>query len=59
MLVKADPEVYRVYLMIGRKNKPIIYVKLKKVMHGCLRSTLLFYNKLVEGMDKDIFSGSI
>ena len=47
LMVHTAPELYRKYLGVGKNNKPILYVKLRKALYGCLKSALLFYNKLV------------
>ena len=46
LMVDVAPEIYSKYVTIGRKNKPVLYVKLKKALYGCLKSALLFYKKL-------------
>eukprot|EP00957_Ditylum_brightwellii_P075229 5716802-Ditylum_brightwellii.AAC.1 len=50
LMAQTAPELYRKYLGVGKNNKPILYVKLQKALYGCLRSALLFYNKLVEDL---------
>jgi hypothetical protein len=47
LMVKPAPEIYRKYVYIGPDNKPVLYVKLLKSLYGCLRSALLFYQKLL------------
>jgi hypothetical protein len=47
LMVKAAPNIYRKYITIDVNNQPILYVKLQKVLYGCLRSALLFYENLV------------
>eukprot|EP00957_Ditylum_brightwellii_P032353 2450847-Ditylum_brightwellii.AAC.1 len=47
LMVQTAPERYRKYLGIEKDNKPILYVKLQKALYRCLKSALLFYNKLV------------
>jgi hypothetical protein len=47
LMVKAAPNIYRKYITIDANNQPILYVKLQKALYGCLRSALLFYQKLV------------
>jgi hypothetical protein len=46
-MVKAAPNIYRKYITLDANNQPILYVKLQKALYGCLRSALLFYEKLV------------
>jgi len=47
LMVKVDPKLYREYITVTSKNKPILYVKMQKAIYGLLRSALLFYKKLV------------
>eukprot|EP00957_Ditylum_brightwellii_P101280 7717577-Ditylum_brightwellii.AAC.2 len=47
LMVQTAPELYQKCLGVGKKSKPILYVKLRKALYGCLKSALLFYNKLV------------
>jgi nucleoside-triphosphatase THEP1 len=47
LMVKAAPNSYRKYITIDANNQPILYMKLHKALYGCLRSALLFYQKLV------------
>jgi hypothetical protein len=47
LMVKAAPNIYRKYITLDANNQPILYVKLQKALYGCLRSALLFYEKLV------------
>jgi hypothetical protein len=47
LMVKAAPNIYRKYITLDANNQPILYVKLQKALYGCLRCTLLFYEKLV------------
>ena len=42
MMVLTVPEVYRIYITISKNDKSTLYVKLIKVLYGCLRSALLF-----------------
>ena len=46
MMVRTASEVYAKYVTI-QNGKPILYVRLLKALDRCLRSALLFYNKLV------------
>jgi hypothetical protein len=45
LLVKIEPKLYRKYVLI-EKDKPILYVELKKALYGTLRAALLFWQKL-------------
>ena len=47
LMVQVVPNFYRDYITVHRKGLAIIYVKMKKALHGLLRSALLFYRKLV------------
>jgi hypothetical protein len=47
LMVQVLPNFYREYITVHRKGLAIIYVKMKKALHGLLRSALLFYRKLV------------
>jgi hypothetical protein len=55
LMVQTAPEIYRTYVTVGSNNTPALYVKLQKVLYGCLRSALLFYLKLVENLESDGF----
>merc|ERR1712086_1181062 len=46
MMALAAPEVYQKYVAITPDGKKVLYVKLCKALHGCLKSALLFYRKL-------------
>jgi hypothetical protein len=46
-MVKAAPNIYRKFITLNANNQPILYVKLQKALYGCLRSALLFYEKIV------------
>jgi hypothetical protein len=56
IMVKTAPELYRKYVYIGPDNKPVLYVKLMKALYGCLRSALLFYQKLLGDLEKNGFT---
>jgi hypothetical protein len=47
LMVKAARNIYRKYITLDANNQPILYVKLQNALYGCLRSALLFYEKLV------------
>jgi hypothetical protein len=47
LMVKASPNMYRKYITFEANNQPILYVKLQNALYGCLRSALLFYEKLM------------
>eukprot|EP00957_Ditylum_brightwellii_P182665 13913589-Ditylum_brightwellii.AAC.1 len=50
LMAQTVPELYRKYLGVGKNNKPMLYVKLQNALYGCLKSALLFYNKLVRDL---------
>ncbi len=45
-MVKTDPKLYRQYVIL-EKGKSVLYLRLQKVLYGMMKSTLLFYRKLV------------
>ncbi len=46
-MVKIAPKLYRKYVTMNAKGKPILYVQLEKAVYGMMKSALLFYRKLV------------
>ena len=52
LMVKAAPKIYSKYVTINSKGKKVLYVKLKKALYGCLKSTILFYRKLASDLTK-------
>jgi hypothetical protein len=52
-VVKTAPEIDRKYVYIGPDNKPVLYAKMLKGLCGCLRSALLFYQKLLGGLERN------
>jgi hypothetical protein len=44
LMVQVDPALYHKYIIYGKINKPLLYVKLSKAIYGLLKSALLFYN---------------
>ncbi len=46
LMAKTDPKLYRKYLS-DKKGKKVLYLRLKKALYGMMKSTLLFYKKLV------------
>jgi hypothetical protein len=55
LMVKTAREIYRKYIYVGSANKPVLYVKLQKALYGCLRSALLFYQKLLKDLEDNGF----
>jgi hypothetical protein len=47
LMVQADPQLYRKYVIYDRKNQALLYVELTKALYGRLKSALLFYKKFV------------
>jgi hypothetical protein len=46
LMAKTDPKLYRKYL-VDKKGKKVLYLCLQKVLYGMMKSTLIFYQKLV------------
>ena len=46
LMVKTNPRLYRQYVVL-EKGKLVLYLKLQKALYGMMKSTLLFYRKLV------------
>jgi hypothetical protein len=55
LMVQVRPNLYRKYITVDRKGMAILYVKMQKALYGLLRSTLLFYRKLVADLESDGF----
>ena len=49
LMVKLAPQIY-IHHMIYEKGWPVLYVILNKSLYSCLRSGLLFYERLVADM---------
>ena len=50
LMVAANPELYRPF-MPYETGQVVLDVRLQKALHGCLKSALLFYEKLVGDME--------
>ena len=50
MMVAADTALYRPFVSY-EKGKAVLYVRLQKALYGCIKSALLFYKKLVGGLE--------
>ena len=50
IMVKTKPIIYWIFVMIENKQT-VLYVKLQKSLYGCLRSAILFYEKLVSDLN--------
>jgi hypothetical protein len=55
LMVQVAPNLYRKYILVDKRNTPILYVKIQKALYGLLRSALLFYQKLVGDLESDGF----
>ena len=51
MMIHITPQIYRPYVNMDKKDTPILYVRLKKVLYGLLRSSLLLYRKIRGELD--------
>ena len=47
LMVKVAPKIYRKFITINTKGKPVLYVQLEKAVYGMMKSALQFYCKLV------------
>ena len=50
MMVAVDPALYRPFVLY-ETGEAVLYVRLQKVLYGCLKSALLFYKKLVGDLE--------
>ena len=50
MMAAVDPALYRPFVSC-ETGKPVIYVRLQKELYGCLKSALLFYDKLLGDLE--------
>ena len=50
MMVAADPALYWPFVSCNT-GKEVLYVRLQKALYGCLKSALLFYEKLVGDLE--------
>jgi len=46
LIVKLEPSLYRKHIWYNQKGKPMLYVQLRKALHGMLQATLLFWKLL-------------
>ena len=56
LMVQVAPNLYRKYITVDKRNTPILYVKIQKALYGLLRSSLLFYQKLVGDLESNGFA---
>ena len=45
IMVMADPALYRPFVSYDTR-KPVLYVRLQKALYDCIKSALVFYEKL-------------
>ena len=50
LMIKVAPKIYHKHVTTNPKGKPVLYVQLKKAVHGKMKSALLFYCKLVANL---------
>jgi hypothetical protein len=50
-MVQVASNLYKKYISVDRKGTAILYIKMQKAIYGLLRSTLLFYKKLVADLE--------
>ena len=55
LMVAADTTLYRKYISYGNKGEELSYVHVQKALYGCLKSTLLFNEKLVGDLVSYVF----
>ena len=48
LLVQTEPKVYNIFVTIGTKVQPILYVQLQKSLYRFLKSVMLFKIRLYE-----------
>ena len=48
-MVMTEPSIYQNFVMI-ENGRTVLYVKLQKAIYRCLRSALLFYEKLLSDL---------
>jgi hypothetical protein len=50
LMVQVDPALYRKYVIYGKNDEALLYVKLSKAVYSLLKSALLFYKKFVDNL---------
>ena len=55
MMVKIAPHIYRKHITMNPKGRPILYVRLQRMLYGLLHRTLMFYRKLSGVFEADGF----
>ena len=56
LMVMADPQIYRKCVTYDCKRVALLYVKTNKALYGLMNSVMLFYKKLVEDIEANIFN---
>jgi len=46
LIIKLEPSLYRRYIWYDKKEKPMLYVQLKKALYSTLQAELLFWKLL-------------
>ena len=54
LMVIISPSIYKKHATIDWVQQ-VLYVSLQKALYGCLRSALLFYEKLVKELNYQVF----
>ena len=49
LMVNIAPQIYRQHVIYD-KERPVLYITLKKSLYGCPMSVFMFYENLVEDM---------
>ena len=58
LMVKIDPQMYRMHIITSSKGEPMLYVCLSKALYGLLQSALMFYRKLNAELEYFVFTVS-
>jgi hypothetical protein len=51
LMVKTNPKLYQQYVIL-EKVRSVLYLRLQKALYGMMKSTLLFYRKLVSELQE-------
>jgi hypothetical protein len=51
LMVKTNPKLYQQYVLL-EKGRSVLYLQLQKALYGMMKSTLLFYRKLVSELQE-------
>ena len=57
-MAKVNPSIYRKYVRV-KNGQELLYVQLKKALHGTLRATLFFYKNLLKDIESQGFNLNI